>query len=101
MTTISTLDVLSTTGPDGRASLLLAGVLDAATAPQVRHAVDALAAQGATSLVIDLADLRFVDSAGVCALLDVSSALGGDVVVRDAGDLVHRVLEAATRSGAA
>jgi anti-sigma B factor antagonist len=96
MSAISTLDVLGTVGPDGRASLLLVGTLDAATAPQVLRAIEALARDGARSMVIDLADLRFIDTSGIRTLLQASDALGGSVSVRDADGLVRRALRAVT-----
>lgn len=49
-----------------RAVLSLAGELDLATVPDLRDAaIDALAADGCRILVLDLAELTFVDSTGL------------------------------------
>ncbi|HEU5152546.1 MAG TPA: STAS domain-containing protein [Iamia sp.] len=94
MTVRSPLDLVSTSGPGGQASLLLAGSLDVTTAPDVTRAIDTLVAQGATSLVVDLADLHTIDLIGVTALLAAGSALGGRVTIRGADALLQDLLAA-------
>lgn len=65
---------------DGEAGrLTLSGELDIATAPRVEAAVDALLAQGASRLTLDLGGLGFVDSSGLrmCIVLDQRAAAEG------------------------
>jgi anti-anti-sigma factor len=66
--------------------LRLAGELDVATAPQLRAAIDAARPRRGT-LVLDVAQLSFMDSAGLHLLLDAHAAAraaGHDVVVAGA-----------------
>src|SRR4051794_6896023 len=50
-------------GSKGRVTLI--GELDIATVPRVQQAVDALLADGASHVTIDLAGVGFVDSSGL------------------------------------
>lgn len=52
-----------------RATLLLAGELDAATVPQLELALDQAADAGAEQIVVDLERLTFIDSTGLQALV--------------------------------
>lgn len=51
--------------------------LDAAVAPAFKQDVVALVQGGERRLVVDLADVEFVDSSGLGALVSVLKALGG------------------------
>ncbi|HEV2975407.1 MAG TPA: STAS domain-containing protein [Solirubrobacteraceae bacterium] len=64
-------------GDTGR--LRLSGELDIATVPRVEGAVDAILADGARRLTLDLAELRFIDSSGLrmCIVLDQRAAAEG------------------------
>ncbi|HTB70670.1 MAG TPA: STAS domain-containing protein [Solirubrobacteraceae bacterium] len=64
-------------GETGR--LRLSGELDIATVPRVEAAVDAILADGASRLTLDLAGLRFIDSSGLrmCIVLDQRAAAEG------------------------
>lgn len=62
----------------------LSGTLDAWAEPEVRTGLKEILDRGRTRLVLDLRDLRRVDSSGLSALLSVLKAArsaGGDVVL--------------------
>ncbi len=63
-------------------TLVLSGELDASSAPQVDQAVDALVADGAQQLVIDLGEVTFIDSSGLRTLIRARKRLGDADVVR-------------------
>jgi len=63
-------------------TLLLSGELDASSAPQVDEAVDALIAEGAAELVIDLGEVTFIDSSGLRSLIRARKSMGNADVVR-------------------
>ena len=52
-----------------RHTLLLAGELDLATAPELEGMTEQACANGAAELVLDLRDLAFIDSTGLRAIL--------------------------------
>ena len=63
--------------------------LDITTAPVLRDHVAELFAAGATSVVLDLAALRLVDSSGIGALVALTKrakALGVELKMRNVGD---------------
>lgn len=63
--------------------------LDITTAPALRDHVALLFTSGATSVVLDLAELRFVDSSGIGALVALTKrakALGVDLRLRNVGE---------------
>lgn len=77
----------------GAVSLRLSGELDAHTAPDLEAALDAAIEDGAT-VEVDLAEVSFVDSSGLAALLDARSRLdqrGGSLRVTDASVAVERL----------
>jgi anti-anti-sigma factor len=51
------------------ARLILAGELDIATAPEVDQAVRGMLSDGVRDLIVDLHDLRFIDSSGLRLLI--------------------------------
>lgn len=63
-------------------TLLLSGELDASSAPQVDEAVDALIADGAAELLIDLGEVSFIDSSGLRSLIRARKSMGNADVVR-------------------
>lgn len=74
----------------------LSGRLDASAAPQVRQLLRGLVDQGRSRLVVDFADVGFVDSSGLSVLvtaLKAARAAGGDVVVLNPTDNVRSLLE--------
>jgi anti-sigma B factor antagonist len=83
----------------GRYVLSLDGDLDIATAPVLADAVTRLMADGAVGqLLVDLADVRFLDSSGVRALLQARKAAedrGVTFLVSRPGEFVAEVLRIA------
>ncbi len=71
---------------DGRVVVRVGGELDAYSSPQLRSTLlDLIDGQGNLALVIDLANLEFIDSTGLSVLMTAvrrSRAHGGDVVLR-------------------
>ena len=77
------------------ATVVLVGRLDAVEAPALRAVLTRVLDAGVATVVIDLVDVGFVDSAGLAALVRArrdARAAGGDVVlVRPADDNALRV----------
>jgi anti-sigma B factor antagonist len=79
-----------------RLLVALRGELDAAAAPALQAAIDALIDENVDRVIFDLAQLRFIDSSGLNVLLTVRELLGATaqpVIVRNASPIVRRVLE--------
>lgn len=53
----------------------IAGELDLASADRVRDAITALVGDGASDVVVDLAECSFIDSSGLRALLEASRSI--------------------------
>ncbi len=86
----------SAPGP-GRAEARLIGDLDLANAPLVRDELIRMLDEGLDGLSIDLADLTFLDSTGIAALVVVRKHaldLGADFEVHSPKVAVIHVLEA-------
>ena len=80
---------------DGVAVLRLTGKLNMVSAPSVREAVTSLVAAGSTRVVVDLADVDFLDSSGLGALvsgLKSTRQAGGDLRIAAPGEQVRLVL---------
>jgi anti-sigma B factor antagonist len=74
----------------------LTGECDTTTAPHLLNTLMAQAAAGTLRVVIDLSGLRFIDSAGIHALLNGRSALAqnqGTLALASPQRIVARVLE--------
>jgi anti-anti-sigma factor len=76
----------------GVAVITLVGDVDISNAPRVRDAVTAVAEGRPQRLVFDLADLTFIDSAGLSVLVAATGALE-DVRLRAPSAIVSRVIE--------
>lgn len=66
--------------------LLIEGVLDAVTVPEIRPTVEALVAEQRRSVIVDASSLRLIDSSGVGVIVGLAKrcrAFGG--VVRVSG----------------
>jgi anti-sigma B factor antagonist len=88
--------VVDATVVDGSATVRLAGELDVATAGALRSTLCRLDDQGVHSVVVDLAELGFIDSSGLSELVQAlsrSRAAGGDVVLRRPTPATRKVLE--------
>ena len=79
--------------PDGT-GLKLVGELDVATAPRLIEAVHDTSIT-ARPVTLDLAELTFVDSSGIHAILTLAESLNGDgpLVILNPSDAVVRVFE--------
>ena len=65
-------------------AVVLVGRLDAVEAPGVRAELDRVLRSGASTLVVDLVAVTFIDSAGLAALVRArrdARQLGGDIVL--------------------
>lgn len=81
-----------------RSSLRLAcaGELDAGTCPVLDEAVQAHVAVGASLVVVDLAEVTFIDSCAIASLVRASAALaeaGGRLEVQRPSRIVRRAFE--------
>jgi len=78
------------------ATLTLVGELDPHTAPLLSEELDNSVAEGATSIVLVLSGLGFIDSSGLRVLIAADRELaekGGRLVLRSPSDTVRRLLE--------
>ena len=74
----------------------LSGQLDVATAPDLRQALQEAQYAGADRVVVDLADLQFLDSFGLGVLvggLRRARLHGGRLVLAGANDRIRQILE--------
>ncbi len=72
----------SRTDTGARSVLRVQGQLDAVSAPELRPALDRLVSDGCPEVVVDLSELRLIDSSGVGALVGLYKrvrAAGGKV----------------------
>lgn len=74
----------------------LAGNLNAAVATQTRDEILGVIKSGRTRLVLDLGDVRFVDSSGLSVLVSTlksARSVGGDVVLASLKPEVESIIE--------
>ncbi len=77
-------------------TLILSGDLDPATTPELRSAIDAARTPDDQCVVIDLAAVEFIDSAGLRGLIETFHQLEADEVdltIRRPSRIVSRLLE--------
>jgi anti-anti-sigma factor len=81
----------------GGVAVYLSGELDYWTRPKVLEELDeAVWSSRPASLVVDVTELRFVDSRGLGALIDGTAAArrhGADVVISGAGPMLRRLVD--------
>ena len=77
---------------NGLPVLVVSGDLDISTAQALENAIAASGGDAAGGIVLNLAALRFMDSAGIAVLLRAVPAVG-EVRVREPSKAVLRVLE--------
>jgi anti-sigma B factor antagonist len=78
------------------ATFTLAGELDPHTAPTLADELDEAIAGGATTVVLQLEELSFIDSSGLRVVISAHRQLdekGGRLVLRSPSDTVRRLLE--------
>jgi anti-sigma B factor antagonist len=81
---------------DSEAVLHVSGEIDVIVTPELREAIGRAFDYGATSLVVDCAELTFIDSSGVGALVEGhtrAEKADADFVVRNPSDFLMRVLQ--------
>ncbi|MBW6495717.1 MAG: STAS domain-containing protein [Burkholderiaceae bacterium] len=89
---------LETRSGDGAAVVEVAGSVDAVTAPRLAEALQATVAGGEPRVVVDLAGVSYVSSAGLRAILSgvkAARTAGGDLAVAAAQPQVREVFELA------
>ena len=95
---------LHTTVRDGTLEMILGGELDMGAAFKLESSFDAhVTAEAARSVVFDLADVTFIDSAGIGSLLSMherARQLGIEASVSRVSEPVQRVLDVAGLSDA-
>jgi|RhiMethySRZTD1v2_1073278.scaffolds.fasta_scaffold01640_26 anti-sigma B factor antagonist len=95
------LEVQSADHGESWCHLKLSGELDMASAPRVRQAVDDAVGRGRNQVLIDAADVTFIDSSALMVLLTARSELvdgGGTLRLSAASPPVIRILEIAMLS---
>lgn len=75
----------------------VSGELDLSSAPILRDALEPVIALGPDQVIIDLSDLRFVDSTGLAVLLEAQARV--DLRLRDSSLAVQRIIEATGLAG--
>jgi anti-sigma B factor antagonist len=78
------------------AVLSLAGEIDVANVAQVRSAAVELLERGATSLIVDLSAIEYIDSSGMGMLVGLKKRLAdsnGNITIVGVGGRVKRVFE--------
>jgi len=81
--------------------LSVVGDVDLASSDQLRNDIAPLLGSG-RDLILDLAEVRFMDSSGIAVLLDARTkqlASGRSVFVQNPSNIVRRVLDATGLSG--
>ena len=80
----------------GQVVLLVAGRMDAETAPQFENKCRSCVAEGLTTLIVDLGDLTYISSMGLRSFLDIGKTLqgkGGALRICRLKGLVKQVFE--------
>ncbi len=87
---------------DGIALVLLEGELDLAAAPVLRERFEEAAGAGPRGVVLDMAEVTFVDSSALRELLRAHAAVraaGGELVLAGVGPAVARLFELTRTTG--
>jgi anti-sigma B factor antagonist len=77
-------------------TIVLSGELDLASAPRLRNVLADLVACGMRHVIVDLANLSFIDSTGIGILVADLKRLredGGSLTVRNAAPQAYRIFE--------
>jgi anti-sigma B factor antagonist len=77
--------------PSGTPTLKLVGELDIGGVAPIRKAFDAIIADGPERVVIDLRELRFIDSSGLSLFLAVADRVD-EVELRDPSPIIRKVI---------
>ncbi len=85
-----------TPAADGSSVIEAAGEVDVATSPALAAALDAMIRSGATNIVVDMAQVTFIDSSGLgtlVAALKQAQATNATLTLRNLSTAVRRVFE--------
>lgn len=89
--------MLETTRIDDKTVVIKPGrVLDSSNAEDMSHAIDVAVGSGFRFIVLDMAELEVLSSAGVGSIIgsvDVLRAYGGDIVLCSVRGMVHHIFE--------
>jgi anti-anti-sigma factor len=89
--------LLITSTPDGSECVVtLVGELDPHTSPLLEREIDEGLSGGAQRLVLDLAELRFIDSSGLRVIIKAYKELekrGGELILRSPNETAMRLFE--------
>lgn len=88
---------------DDAAVVRVIGELDLSTAPRLRGILAELAGNGTIDVTLDLADMSFIDSTGICVLVSGLKRLretGGDLALQSPTAAVMKVLDITGLTGA-
>ncbi len=84
--------------PDGSIVLMLSGELDSSNVEQLNEATRSILSNRPSRFVFDLAELRFMDSAGIAVLVQVATEVE-TVLVRNPPPIVKRLIEVTGLTG--
>jgi anti-anti-sigma factor len=96
--TIPDLKIETRSDPDGTIVVAVGGELDSANVGQLRELVAPVIDDPPSCLVFDLAELRFMDSAGIAVLVQVAAEVD-EVRVRDPSPIITRLIAVTGLSG--
>lgn len=82
----------TTSDSSGTAVLKLFGELDIASAGPIRTAIDAIVTKRPERVVIDLSELRFVDSSGLSLFLIMADQVA-EVELRNPSEVIRKIIE--------
>ena len=77
----------------GRAIVDVGGEIDMQTAPTMGALLRALVDQGHQPLVLDFAEVTFMDASGIRVIVDIAVGLDGELTVRSVPALTRRILD--------
>jgi anti-anti-sigma factor len=87
---------LETLSHDGVGTVRVSGELDGYTSPDLRDCLASLVSEGTARIVVDLADVAFIDSTAMGVLVGALKrlrAVGGELVLKDPPPPVVRVMK--------
>ena len=81
---------------EGSQVLCLAGEIDMASAPELQRACMAAVDEGAKRVVLDTAEVTFIDSTGLGVIIALQKRLraeGGETFIRSPSSVVRRLID--------
>jgi anti-anti-sigma factor len=84
---------LSVSSTDGEATIFVSGELDMSSAPKLADCMQAVLATRPDRVVVDCADLTFIDSSGLAVLMTAWNETDGRTALRNLRPIVRRVVD--------